>query len=292
MDGILVPPTMPFLRADDAGVLRGDGVFETTLVVDGIVRDLAEHLERLQQSARALDLALPEPSGWRPAIDAAVAGWAAGREMVLRLVATRGPLSADEPTCYAIGSAPDATTLDQRDGVAALLLDRGYAPGAGGDSQPYLLTAAKTVSYAINMAALRYARSRGADDVIFVDAAGAVLDGATSTVVIAHGRSLVIPRQPAALRGITAGRLLAAAASAGWTVREDEPTAETLASADGVYLTSSVRLLAPVTSIDGAPRENDPAVTAELRRLLDVPGDADDVPGDAPDDAPASAVGV
>ena len=144
LDGVLVPPTLPLLRPDDLGVLRGDGVFEATLVVDGVVRDLEEHLARMQVSARMVDLDLPAPDDWRPAIAAVLAGWAGGPEMVLRLIATRGIEAGGPPTCYAIGSALAATSVAQRrDGIRVLVLDRGF-DGAAVARQPWLLVGAKT----------------------------------------------------------------------------------------------------------------------------------------------------
>ena len=50
---------------------------------------------------------------------------------------------------------------------------------------PWLLAGAKTLSYAVNMAALRHAERHGAGDVIFVSSDGYVLEGPRSTVVIA-----------------------------------------------------------------------------------------------------------
>jgi len=45
------------LRADDLGVLRGDGIFETLLVRDGAAWLLDDHLQRLAGSAVRMDLA-------------------------------------------------------------------------------------------------------------------------------------------------------------------------------------------------------------------------------------------
>jgi 4-amino-4-deoxychorismate lyase len=47
-------------------------------------------------------------------------------------------------------------------------------------------------------------------------------------------------------------------------------TAADLTAADGVWLASSARLLAPVVSIDGTPRAA-PPTTAELAALLEIP---------------------
>ena len=266
LDGRLVPADQPLLRPDDAGVVRGDGVFETTLVVGGVPRDLDEHLTRLARSAAMTELDLPDAADWRRGISAVLGGWAGG-DMVLRLIATRGP-EHGRPTCYVTGSAVSAAAVAQRtDGVRVLLLDRGFT-GSAAVASPWLLAGAKTLSYSINMAALRYAAAHDADDVIFVGADGTVLEAPTATVVVARDRTLVTPPPAGVLAGITVDRLFAAAQQAGWDVDRRPLLPADLFAAEGVWLASSVRLLAPVTSIDGTALR--PAVaTAELFALLD-----------------------
>ena len=65
-----------------------------------------------------------------------------------------------------------------------MTLARGL-PADGVADMPWLLAGAKTLSYAVNMAALRHAERHGAGDVIFVSSDGHVLEGPRSTVVIA-----------------------------------------------------------------------------------------------------------
>ena len=266
LDGRLVPSNEPLLRPDDAGVTRGDGVFETTLVVDGQVRDLDEHLARLARSAQLADLDLPADAAWKRGIEAVVDAWA-GSGMALRLIATRGP-EHGSPTCYVTGFPVSAAAVAQRrSGVRVLLLDRGLS-GPDAAASPWLLTGAKTLSYAINMAALRYAAAHDADDVIFVGSDGGVLEAPTATVVVARGRRLLTPPLDGVLDSITTARLLGAARAAGWETAYQRLTVEDLADADGVWLVSSVRLLAPVVSIDGVPR-SDAGLTGVLLGLLD-----------------------
>ena len=64
LDGTLFDVDQPLIHVDDYGLLRGDGIFETTLAVDGEPRDLVEHLARLEVSAGMLDLTLPPISAW------------------------------------------------------------------------------------------------------------------------------------------------------------------------------------------------------------------------------------
>jgi len=269
LDGRLFSSTVPLLRVDDAGVMRGDGIFETTLVVDGVPRDLDEHLDRLAASANMTDLDLPDDTEWRRGIAAVLGAWTGG-DMVLRLVATRGP-DHEFPTCYVTGGQVSEAAVRQRtDGVRVLLLDRGFS-GSSAAAAPWLLAGAKTLSYAINMAALRHAAANDADDVIFVGSDGAILEAPTATAVIARDRTLLTPPLEGVLDSITVARLLRAAQQAGWATAYERLSPEDLRNADGVWLASSVRLLAPVISIDGAPRSNADR-TAELFGLLNHPG--------------------
>jgi len=270
LDGTLVESSEPLLRPDDLGVLRGEGVFETILVVNGEPRDLDDHLVRLAVSAEMTGLVVPAPERWRRGVRAVIEAWTGGRQMVLRLIASRGPEHVREPVCYVLGAELPVSSARQRvTGVRVLLLDRGFTVEAA-TSAPWLLAGAKTLSYGVNMAALRYARQQGADDVIFLASDGTVLEAPTASVVVARGRILTTPPDEGILAGITVRRLFRAAAAAGWQVRTEPLTAAELHSADGVWLASSARLIAPVVAIGGRPRSNG-TLTAELADLLDVP---------------------
>lgn len=295
LDGTVQPVQTPLLRPDDLAVLRGEGVFETTLAVDGRPRDLDDHLARLAESADLTDVVVPEADRWRTAVTAGLTAWAqrptsgsatGPDEAVVRLIAPRGPEGEPAASGYVMVSALPAVSRRQRTtGVRVVLLDRGFT-SAGAAAAPWLLAAAKTLSYGINMAALRWARSHDADDAIFV-AGGAdhphrpagdreVLEAPTSTVVVARRSesgtpTLVTPPTAGVLDGITVRRLLSAATAAGWQTIRGAVTVDDLHGADGVWLVSSARLLAPVTSVDGTPR-GDGGLTGEIARLLDVPG--------------------
>lgn len=269
LDGRLLSPGQPLVRADDPGLNLGDGAFETTLVVDGGVRDLAEHLQRLAESAQALQIGIPSRQDWLRGVDAVVSAWTSGREMRLRLTFTRGPQDL-RPVCWATGDPVGGATVAERTrGVGVRMLSRGFTAETAAQA-PWLLTGVKALSYAVNSAALRYARDNGAQDAIFVGADGEILEGVTSAVVAAVGDRLVTPPPVGILDSITTRRLFAAARKAGWDTDRRRMTAADLTEADGVWLVSAVRLLAPVTSLDGVPLPAN-RLTPVLARLLDVP---------------------
>ena len=283
-NGRIADASRPQLMATDQGATRGDGVFESLLAVGGRPRKVQAHLNRLAGSARLLELDIPAEDAWRRAIDTAIREYRSRRdaaaetdEVVVKLLATRGVEGASTPTCWVQASPPPAAGRRQREtGIDVILLDRGYDSDIG-ERAPWLLLGAKTLSYAVNMAALRYAHKHGADDVIFTSADGRVLEGPTSTVLLAHletsddgaggvrtVRRLITPQLDSGiLPGTSQGALFTAAKAAGWELGYGPLEPKDLMDADAVWLISSIRLLAPVNHIDGQE-----IGTPELRRQL------------------------
>ena len=272
-DGTTADPGAPLLRADDLSAMRGDGIFETILVADRKPRELGPHLDRLERSARLMQMTLPERGAWERAVQAVIDNWPweTDPQMALKLVCSRGVDGGDgTPTGFAMGMpiGPD-TIRKRRDGVAAVTLERGYAPDLM-ERAPWLLLSAKTLSYAVNMAALREAEARGAEEVIFLATDGTVLEGPTSNVVLAKGRTLITtPPSTGILPGTTQGALFRAAEKAGWETRVENFPAEDLLRADGVWLASSVRLVTQVHTIDGTKIAADRDLHAEILELYE-----------------------
>jgi 4-amino-4-deoxychorismate lyase len=255
----LCAPDAPFLRADDTGVLRGDGIFERFLVTGGQPRHFDDHLARMARSALLTELEVPGPGAWRAAVAAAIEAWQGGDEWSMRLVCSRGPEDGGAPSAYVLGQELSPAVFRQRQsGVSVVTVARGMPSGLSQDA-PWLLLGAKTLSYAVNMAAKRWAESRGADEAVFVGSDGLVWEGATSAVVVSRGGRLVSP--PASigiLDSISASRLLSAAEGAGWEVARQELSVDELFEADGVWLSSSIRL-ARVHTLDGKGLPDAPA---------------------------------
>ncbi|GAA1419613.1 aminotransferase class IV [Agrococcus citreus] len=276
LDGTLADVTAPLVRADDLGVVRGDGVFDAALVrvgADGapLVRDRQAHLDRLERSAEILHLPEPDRAGFERAIDALVAAWDfdAQPEALVRLVLTRGPESGGDPTAFALMAPLAASVVAERErGVAITLLGRGH-DGDEVAAMPWLLPGAKSLSYSINMAAKRHAVRHGFDDVVFVAPSGRLLEGPTSTLVVDRGGALLTPSQDGILASITLEHLMRDAPGAGLEVAFAPLEPDDLRTADGAWLLSSGRLVAHVTSVDGEPLPRSP-LDAEVRRILDV----------------------
>lgn len=263
-----VPPTEPILSAFDAGAGRGDGVFETLGAHDGVARGIDAHLDRLAASALKLDLPEPHQGQWRAAIAGMLSALPPEGQASIRLVITRGTDPAGPPTCWLTGATISGDFPERTDGIRVVTLSRGYANDVG-EKSPWLLVGAKTLSYAVNMAALREARRRGADDAVFTSTDGFALEGPTSSLLLRQGDTIVTPAvQFGILAGTTQADLFAFLEGEGYECVQRIVEVGELLRSDAVWLASSVRLAAPVTAVDGTPVATDLALTARMNAAL------------------------
>jgi 4-amino-4-deoxychorismate lyase len=223
-----------------------------------------------------MDLPAPDLPRWRAAVGVAVERWLAdgGSEGVLRLVYSRGRESGSPPTAFAtIGAVPARVGNARSAGVAAVTLARGLS-AEGTTEMPWLLAGAKTLSYAVNMAALRHAERRGAGDVIFVGSDGLILEGPRSTVVIAGefgGTPTLLTPPPwfPILRGTTQQALFEVARNKGYDCDYRPLRPADLFAAQGVWLVSSITLAARVHTLDGTALPSAP-LADEIAELVDA----------------------
>ncbi|MDO4918223.1 aminotransferase class IV [Kocuria sp.] len=279
----LVDPDRPHVSLEDQALTRGDGVFETMHVLDGRTYKFAAHHERLRSSATAADLPVPSDRVCREALalglDAAAPGshdphLRLGAEHCVKLTVARGTPDGEPWAWLTVNPVPPGTFAARRGGVAVLLLERGHDP-AEDSGLPWLLPGVKTLSYAVNMAAVRHARAHGAQDAVFMTSSEhRILEGATSSVVCARVQEDAPPvlLTPEPSRGVLPGtsqaRIFEAARRHGWGVEYGPLHPRDLLGASAVWLTSSVRLAAPVTSVDGHPLRSDPELTRTLTGFL------------------------
>jgi 4-amino-4-deoxychorismate lyase len=261
-------PAEPHVSVLDLGATRGDGIFETFSVGDGHPQALEHHLSRFAKSAAMLDLPAPDLDVWREAVFASVAELDPAPEAWVKTVMTRGVEGSTAPTGWIYGTHSIDFTHDRTVGIRVALLDRGFRHDVE-QTSPWLLAGAKTLSYAINRAAVREAVRRGADDVVFVSSDGIVLEGPTSTVVYRRGDSLFTPGTGLGiLDGTTQANVFRYATSRGMSTAFELTTPEILRQADAAWLVSSVRLVAPIRAIDGVDFPVDVDFSADVNEWL------------------------
>jgi 4-amino-4-deoxychorismate lyase len=219
------------------GELFGDGVFETVHLRPSGPWLLDAHLARLARSAAILEIEVP------PLADRLAGLVSDGPESALRVICTR------QSQHVTISPIPAGTLRERLSGIRVVSASVGSPP-------PWSLAKAKTLSYAENFAARRWARGRGADDALWLAQDGHALEAPTASLVWLAGSELcaVPPDEAPILAGTTAARLLELAPSVGLVPAYRMITIEQLRAADAIWLASALRGLAFVKALDGAPR--------------------------------------
>jgi branched-chain amino acid aminotransferase len=251
VNGSVVAEDAPVVRADDHGLVVGDGVFETVLVDDGVPFALTRHLQRLQRSAAGLGIDVDEQVV-RAGIDAVLAD--RPKLARLRITVTGGPSpygsdrGAGPPTVL-VATGPLASWPATTD-VAIVPWTRNERAATAG---------LKTTSYADNVVALRYAHERGSAEAIFANTRGEVCEGTGSNVFYEHDGELVTPPLSAGcLAGVTRELLIEWLATAGMPVRERSLPIDTLRTAQEAFITSTTRNVMPIARVDGSPLPQSP----------------------------------
>jgi branched-chain amino acid aminotransferase len=227
VDGEISPTAEARIPVADDGLLRGDGVFEMIRLYEGRPFALAEHLDRLERSAAAIELPVD-----RVAVEREVSALldAFGHDdAALRIVLTRGGrrIALTEPLPEWPESVRVATVT--------------YSPTE-------ILTGVKSTSYAANMQATRIAATRGADEAILTRPDGVVLEAPTSAVFwVSDGGSLRTPGLDVGiLDSITRARVVAEL-----EVEEGDWLVGDLVRAEEAFLASTTREVHPISAVDG-----------------------------------------
>jgi branched-chain amino acid aminotransferase len=226
VDGTITPVAAATVPLKDDGLYRGDGVFEVIRLYAGRPFALADHYERMQRSADAIQLPL-ERAALEVEVEALLAQ-AGEAEAQLRLIVTRGGrrIAATEPVPEHAEAAAVASVV--------------YQPTV-------ILNGVKSLSYGANMQATRLAKESGADEAVLVRPDGTVLEPPTSSIIwVSEGELRTTALEAGVLASITRDRLLAALA-----VSEGEYPLADLLGASEAFLASTTREIQPIRSVDG-----------------------------------------
>ncbi|MFT4233766.1 MAG: aminodeoxychorismate lyase [Microbacterium sp.] len=265
-----VDPSAQILTATDLAATRGDGIFETIMIRSGVPQAMEPHLDRFARSAAMLDLPEPDRELWRSVVLDAARQMQDHPIAAVKYILSRGDEVTGQATGWALGFVPDSRPAGDSPEIDVVVLDRGYRSDVA-QTSPWLLQGAKTLSYAVNMAALREAKRRGADDVVFVSTDGFVLEGPNATLIARiDDVYTTTPTEFGILPSTTQGDVIAALAQAGEQVEVRALRTEDLQRADALWLCSSTRGAAPIRSLDGAPVIVDHEASARMLAALDA----------------------
>lgn len=263
-DGRLTPgTTLPF-DLTDRGLTLGDGVFDTALSLAGRVVFEDAHVARLTASAEALGFSVSAETV-RTAMRALAA---TGDRLAIRTTVTRGtgprglaPPAEPRPTLFATAAPSDPKTA-----FAPLRL--WPTAIARNDTSP--LSRLKTLAYGDAILAARDARTAGFDEALFRNIRENVACAGTGNVFAVFRDLLVTPPlADGVLAGIVRAEILATLApGCGLACEARSLTLAELGRADAVFVTNSLRLLAPVSAIGDIGFPTDHPVPVRLAAAL------------------------
>jgi len=251
IDGVLGALDAPRLPVTDRGFLYGDAVFEALRTYGGEPDALDLHLGRLARSCAILGIELPVPLDVLADEVRATIAAVRSSERYVRVMITRGDLPDALPPAGA-GRARRVVIARPLGTPSAALYERGVTLRSCVAPTSALYGGAKPAAYLSNMLAIAAAQREGADDALLLGAHGEVLEGATSSLfVVRAGELLTPPLSLGILPGITRDRVWSAALRVGLSVRERLLSIQDAYRADELFLTSSVRQVVGVTTLDG-----------------------------------------
>ena len=240
VNGSLVPVQQACISLSNPALLGAFGVYESIEVVQGVAFHLEEHLVRLADSARMLDLHLPcrvdELVGWVCHLMAANGD----SDSFLRVMVWGDARDGDESVVAILPQArPQYAKAYYQVGAPAVTFE-------GCRFMP----ACKSLNTLVNYLARRKAVRAGVlEGILYAD--GQLTEGARSNLFVVRRGRLQTPPADRALSGITREVVLRLARAAGHDVTESPVYLADWDEFEECFLTSTSMHIVPVVRIDG-----------------------------------------
>ncbi len=252
-DGKYVPDDQAKVSVFDHGFLYGDGVFEGIRAYNGRIFRLKEHLDRLYDSAKTIDI---QPPISKEEMTEAICETLRKNNLMnayIRPIITRGvgdlgldPRKCPKPSVIIIAVTWGAMYGDLYEkGLKAVTVSVRRNPA---ESMPPNV---KSLNYLNNILAKIEANYKGGDEAIFFDTNGYISEGSGDNLYIVKNGEIITPPTLNNLRGVTRMVLIESAKSLGITVKEQNIGYFDLYTADEMICTGTAAEVAPITWVDG-----------------------------------------
>ena len=259
MDGKFKPVSEMTVSVEEEGFAYGYGFFETIRVQEGRILRLDAHVARFRKAWESF-FAAPFPDiTWKDVVD---------------LVIEKNHLTGTVAAVKIAASSGKPGSLER--GIRLMLTARPYTHRLAGSPRKGLRLATwphgrqtalsdhKTMNYMLSRVAADWAKARGADEAILLNADGTVSETNTANILCKIGGKLCVPVSEHALPGTMLGAILEHLATRGVPVEHRRISPDDLKRAESVYLTNALMGVVPVTEIDGVAIGVDEAFSAEM----------------------------
>ncbi len=280
IDGEFVPENEAKISIFDHGFLYGDGVFEGIRAYNGRVFRLKEHIDRLYDSAKAIDLEIPVTKEEFMEIILETLRKNNLRDAYIRPIVTRGvgDLGLDPRKCQ----KPSIIVITKPWGrLYGDLYEKGLTAvtvGVRRNSFDALPPNIKSLNYLNNILAKIEANAKGGDEAIFLDRNGYVSEGSGDNIFVVKNGAITTPPTINNLRGITREAVIEIINKLGIPFRETNIGLYDLYTADEVFVTGTAAEIAPIVVIDGRkvgdgkPGEITRKLMEEFKKLTESEG--------------------
>jgi branched-chain amino acid aminotransferase len=238
----------------DHGLLYGDGVFEGIRVYGGRIFKLAEHLERLYDSAKAIWLTIPMPKDEMAAVTEEAVRRSGIAEAYIRHIITRGvgDLGLDPRKC------PKPSVIIIVDTIR-LFPEEVYETGlkviTAGTPIPHresLSPRVKSLNYLAHIMAKVEGIHAGADEVLMLDSEGHVAEGSGQNLFVVKNGAIRTPAPYAGiLKGVTRDTVIELAQAAAYDMQETTLNRYDVYTADEAFFTGTASELIAIRQVDG-----------------------------------------
>lgn len=239
----------------DAGFVLGDGVWEGIRLVNGNIVALNDHLDRLYEGARAIELDIGLT---RDQIVEAI--WSTFKRNGMtdgahaRLMITRGPKkTANQDPRFALGQPTIVIVAEYKTPrpeakAKGLSLFTSTIRCSGPDIFDLRLNSHSRLNF---IQALIQAINAGADEALMLDPHGFVASCNSTNFFIVRGGELWTSTGRFNFKGITCQKVISLFGRDGGVVREHDFTLAEAYSASEAFVTGTLGGITPVTRIDG-----------------------------------------
>lgn len=243
----------------DRGLLLGDGVFSTALVLEGQVVYRDAHLKRLLHACNVLGIDISRAT-LSDAMSLAANGVRLGS---VRVTVTRG--SGPRGIVPSGELRPAVIASNSEIGVGAMFCQLSLLPSSIRRNDTSPTAQLKTLGYLDAILATRQAREAGFDEPLMLNTHSRVACTGTGNIFVLRGNRLSTPPpSEGLLPGIMRAALLRVAPGLGIQVVQDQLTLEDLIGTDAVLVTNCLKLLATVTAIGPTSLPPVPPVAVSL----------------------------
>lgn len=281
LDGEFVTKENAKVSVYDHGFLYGDGIFEGIRIYNGNIFKCKEHLDRLYDSAKSIDLTIP--LSYEEMEQALIETIRKNdlRDGYIRLVVSRGfgDLGLDPRRCKRASVIIIVEQLaiyseeDYRNGLKVVSVStRRNIPDA-------LNPKIKSLNYLNNILVKIQANLAGVGEAIMLNAQGYVAEGSGDNIFIVKNGSIVTPpTYIGALDGITRRAIIDISKKLGYEVREEPFTLHDVYVADEVFLTGTAAEVIAVREADGRVIGEGKAgpitlhLLEEFRKIVEIDG--------------------